>query len=134
MARYRQNIPEALKNEARRIAERQGVSLNQLILWSVAEKVAELRQAMTDPRFPLVSYRMGASGVPTAVVAGTGVRVQTLHIAATHWGRTPAEIAEDYRLSKELVTQALAFAQAHRREIEAAIAEEEELEAQACRS
>ena len=134
MARYPLNIPEALKNEARRIAERQGVSLNQLILWSVAEKVAELRQAMTDPRFPLISYRMGASGTPAAVVAGTGVRVQSLFVAATHWGRSAAELAQDYHLSRERVTQALAFAKAHQREIEAAVAEEEELEAQACRS
>ncbi|MEZ4609917.1 MAG: hypothetical protein R2838_06660 [Caldilineaceae bacterium] len=38
MARYALNMPVQLKRDAERIAAEQGVSLNQLILWALAEK------------------------------------------------------------------------------------------------
>ena len=132
MARYPLNLPEQLKREAQQVAERQGVSLNQLILWAVAEKVTELRQGLSDPRFPLIAYRQGAAGYPVPIVAGTGIRVQTLYLAARNWQMTVAEMAEQYDLREAQVTQALAFAEAHRRELEAVIAEEVELEGRAC--
>ena len=40
MTRYALNLPVDLKREAEEIAEKQGVSLNQFIMWSVSEKVA----------------------------------------------------------------------------------------------
>ncbi|NPV08217.1 MAG: DUF433 domain-containing protein [Anaerolineae bacterium] len=133
MTRYPLYLPEKLKRHAQETARRQGISLNQFILKAVADRVAELSGEAADTRFPLISYRLGASGIPTPVVSGTGVRVQTLHLAVTHWGRSPAEVAESYGfLTAEQVEQALAFAQAHRQEIEAAIAEEVELETAAC--
>jgi predicted HicB family RNase H-like nuclease len=44
MTRYALNLPPALKREAEQIAKQQGISLNQFILWSVAEKVGALSQ------------------------------------------------------------------------------------------
>ncbi len=44
MARYPLNLPTQLKLDAEWLAARQGVSLNQFILWAVAEKIGELRQ------------------------------------------------------------------------------------------
>ena len=39
MARYALNLPAQLKHEAEAWATTQGISLNQFILWAVAEKV-----------------------------------------------------------------------------------------------
>lgn len=44
MARYPLSLPIQLKQSAEEYADRQGISLNQFILWAVAEKVGELRQ------------------------------------------------------------------------------------------
>ncbi len=129
MARYPLNLPVQLKQEAERWAREQGTSLNQFIVWSVAEKIGELKQHLGDPRFPHVAYRLGASRWPTAVVRGTGIRVQTLAVAATTWGLTPEEISDEYDLKLAQVEAALAFYEAHRDEIDRAIAAEEELEA-----
>jgi len=49
MARYPLNLPLRLKQEAEKWAANQGVSLNQFILWSVAEKVGALKQDLDDP-------------------------------------------------------------------------------------
>lgn len=46
MARYPLNLPAALKAEAEHIAKEQGVSLNQFILWALAEKVGALKQRL----------------------------------------------------------------------------------------
>ena len=129
MARYPLNLPEELKREVQEAAAQQGVSFNQFVMWAVADKVATLRRELEDPRYPQVSYRRGASGRPVPVVRGTGIRVQTLVVAARQWGLSPSEIAEQYGLSESRVKAALAFAEAHRKEIEAAIAEDEEPEA-----
>jgi uncharacterized protein (DUF433 family) len=128
MARYPLNLPHDLKREAEEYAQRQGVSLNQFILWSVAEKVGQLRQALDDPNFPEITYRRGASGVPMPVVRGTQIRVQTLAIAAHHWEMGVAEIADDYGLDERTVQSALDFYIAHRAEIDANIAAEQALQ------
>jgi uncharacterized protein (DUF433 family) len=127
MSRYSLNLPADLKLEAEELASNQGVSLNQFILWAVAEKVGSLRLTLNDPEFPLITYRRGASGQPTPVLRGTGIRVQTIAIAAHDWKMSPADIAEDYDLTDLQVKQALAFYDAHRTEIEAAIAAEQML-------
>ena len=44
MSRYALNLPVQLKQEAEQWAVKQGVSLNQFILWAVSEKVGELKQ------------------------------------------------------------------------------------------
>lgn len=62
------------------------------------------------------------------MLRGTNLRVQTIAIASTHWGLSSAQIAEAYGISQMLVEEALLFYQAHRAEIDAAIAAEEAME------
>jgi uncharacterized protein (DUF433 family) len=126
MTRYALNLPNELKRDAERLAKKQGVSLNQFILWSVAEKVGGLLQGLDDPDFPNVTYRRGASGSLAPVLRGTGIRVQTIVIVAQN--NTPAEIAEDYDLTQGQVQEALGFYEAHRAEIDAHIQAEAALE------
>jgi uncharacterized protein (DUF433 family) len=114
MARYPLNLPAKLKLEAEQWASNQGVSLNQFILWSVAEKVGSLKQSLDDPAFPRVTYRRGAAGQPAPVLRGTGIRIQTVVVAARQWEMTPA--------------RALAFYEAHHSEIEADLAIEQAME------
>ena len=128
MARYPLNLPTGLKKEAEEWATHQGVSLNQFILWSVSEKVGALKQQLDDPAFPHVTYRRGASGWPVPVLRGTGIRVQTVVVAARQWEMTPAQIAAEYGLTEAQVNEALAFYKAHRAEIDAAITAELALE------
>jgi uncharacterized protein (DUF433 family) len=128
MPRYPLNLPIQLKREAEQWASEQGVSLNQFIMWAVAEKVGALSQGLDDPEFPNITYQRGATGVPTPILRGTGIRVQTLVIAKTVWESNLAEIAENYGLSESQVQEALAFYQSHQREIDQAIAHEQALE------
>jgi uncharacterized protein (DUF433 family) len=128
MARYPLNLPEQLKREAEQWAADQGVSLNQFIMWAVAEKVGALRERLDDPNHPHVTYRRGAAGVPVSVVRGTGIRVQALVIAARQWAWTPAQVAVEYGLSEAQVNDVLAFYDTHRPEVDASIAAEREME------
>lgn len=130
MARLPVNLPTELHQEAARLAARQGVSLNQFILWSVAEKVGALRDSLDDPSIPGITYRRGASGQPTPVVRGTGVRVQTVVEAARQWMLSPAEIASELGLSSRQVSECLAFYEAHQAEIDASIEAESRLSSQ----
>jgi uncharacterized protein (DUF433 family) len=129
MARYPLNLPVALKKEAEQWAAVQGVSLNQFIMWAVAEKVGALRQGLDDPNFPQITYRRGAAGIPTPQVSGTGVRVQTVVVAAEKWDLSPQEIADEYDLTLSQVKEALAFYSAHPTEIDHAIEAEQAQEA-----
>lgn len=126
MTRYALNLPEKLKRDAERLAKEQGVSLNQFILWSVAEKVGGLLQELDDPNFPNITYRRGASGSLSPILRGTGIRVQTIVLA--NQNSTPKEIAEDYDLPPMQVQEALGFYEAHRAEIDAHIQAEAALE------
>ncbi len=125
MARYPLNLPQQLKQEAENLAQQQGISLNQFILWATAEKVGALNQQLDDPAFPHVTYRRGASGIPTPVLRGTGIRVQTIAIAHEQWGMSAGDIASEYDLSAAQVDAALEFFAAHRAEIESHIEREE---------
>jgi uncharacterized protein (DUF433 family) len=131
MARYTLNLPVQLKQDAEVWAAQQGVSLNQFILWAVAEKVGALSQRLDDPAFPHITYRRGVGGQPTAVVRGTGLRVQTLVVAAHTWGLTPAQLSAEYDLPVTRIEEALAFAAAHQSEIDAALAADAAREAAA---
>ncbi len=62
---------------------------------------------------------------------GTALRVQVVFICVEHWGMSTVEVATDYGLQLAQVEDALQFAREHRAEIEAAIAEENELERRA---
>lgn len=125
MARHALKLPEELRHRAEQWAGAQGVSLDQFIIWAVAEKIGMLQQPLDDPRFPRVSYRSGASHWPTPVVRGTGIRVQALANASESWGMSPEAIADEYGLEVAQVNDALGFYQAHRAEIDAAISSDE---------
>jgi uncharacterized protein (DUF433 family) len=127
MTRYALNLPAKLKQEAEEFASRQGVSLNQFIMWSVADKVASLKQGLDDPKFPGITYRRGASGSITPVLRGSGLRVQTL-VVDTQQGLSPEQIANEYELEVTRVKEAQAFYEAHRTEINASIRAEQGLE------
>lgn len=130
MSRYSLSLPLNLKKEAEIWAEKQKVSLNQFIMWAVAEKVGALKQKLDDPDFPNISYRRGAAGIPTPVILGTGVRVQTIVISHEQWKMEEEQIALEYDLDQKSIRQALEFYQAHREEIDRDIAAESKLEAQ----
>jgi len=127
MSRYALNLPINLKREAEDLASRQGISLNQFIMWSVSEKVASLRQELDDPNFPGITYRRGASNWVTPVIRGTGIRVQTI-IVDSQMGMNPDQIATEYELDVNRIREAQAFYNAHRPEIDANIRIEQELE------
>jgi uncharacterized protein (DUF433 family) len=127
MTRYALNLPVNLKREAEELAARQGISLNQFIMWSVSEKVASLRQELDDPNFPGITYRRGASGWVTPVIRGTGIRVQTI-VVDSKQGLNPEQIASEHELDVARIREAQAFYNAHRSEIDANIQVEQELE------
>ena len=131
MARYPLNLPQQLKREAEALAKKQGVSLNQFILWATAEKVGALNQQLDDPAFPLITYRRGASSTPMPVIRGTGVRVQAVVIAHDRWGMPAAEIAAEYGLTTRQIEEALAFYASHRTEIDAHLDSEARLAGEA---
>jgi uncharacterized protein (DUF433 family) len=126
--RYAVNLPLELKKEAEVLAKQQGVSLNQFILWSVAEKVSALKSGLDDPNFPGIAYRRGASGIPVPILRGTGIRVQTIVISNREWRESPVEIAAQYGLSESQVKEALNFYQAHQAEIDLLIQSDSMLE------
>ncbi|WP_414575851.1 DUF433 domain-containing protein [Anabaena sp. CCY 9402-a] len=128
MASYSVNLPVQLQQEVEQWANNQGISLDQFILWAVAEKVASLRYQLNDPAFPLISYRQGSSGQKFPIVKGTGIRVQTLVIVAHQWGWPVHQIAQEYDLTETQVNEGLAFYTAHRTEIDGAIATEQVIE------
>jgi uncharacterized protein (DUF433 family) len=125
VARYPLNLPVDLKREAERVAASQGVSLNQLIQWALAEKVGELRSSVDDRGYPSVTYRRGAAGQPVPVIRGTGVRVQALVVASRIWKLAPSELGREYGLSEGQVNDALSFYEAHQREVDALIEAEQ---------
>lgn len=129
MTRYSLKLPAQLKQDAETWAARQGVSLNQFILWAVAEKVGALNQQLDDPAYPHITYRRGAAGQPTPVLRGTNLRVQSLAVAAEHWNMRPEQLADEYDLTIAQVKEALAFYQVHRVELDAQIAADQALEA-----
>jgi uncharacterized protein (DUF433 family) len=128
MAQTAVNLPPQLKEDAEQLANRQGISLDQFVVWAVAEKVGGLKQGLDDPRFPRITYRRGAAGWPTPVIRGTGIRVQTIVVDHHSWNMGIAEIAADHDLTEEQVQEALSFYEAHRDEIEASIADEQRIE------
>lgn len=127
--RYPLNLPKELKQAAAQLAKQQGVSLNQFFLWSISEKVSELKTSIDDPQFPMITYRRGSSGIPTPVLRGTGIRVETIIGAAERWRQTSAEIADEYDIPVDAVDAALGYYHKHKEEIDTLIRIEQEIEA-----
>ncbi len=129
-SRYPLNLPADLKQELMKLAKQQGISLNQFILWTMAEKAATMRASLSDPKFPNIVYRKGALGVVTPVIKGTGIRVQTVVIGHKTWGEPLERIATDYEIPLELVKSAWEYYLSHTTEIEALIKIDADLEAE----
>lgn len=87
-----------------------------------------MKTNIDDPRFPAITYRRGASGIPTPVIRGTGMRVETLVVAHQRWGQSATELAEQYELPLKAIDAALAYYQAHQEEIDTLIRIEQEIE------
>ena len=121
MARYPLNLPLELKQDAEALAQEQGVSLNQFLMWTMAEKVSALRNRLNDPRFPLIIYWRGAAGTPVPVLARTRLRVHTLIAALNVWGYSEEQAAEEFELTPAEIREAQAFYEAHSAEIDAAL-------------
>ena len=130
MTRYALNLPVDLKREAEETAKKQGVSLNQFIMWAVSEKVVSMRNQLDDPDFPQITYYRGASGSPTPVLRGTRIRVQTVAVAVKKHKKTPDTFAENYGVEIKQVREALAFYDVHKAEIDANIKYENDMEKQ----
>jgi uncharacterized protein (DUF433 family) len=127
--RYPLNLPVELKQAAALLARQQGISLNQFFLWSISEKVTELKTSLDDPQHPLITYRRGGSGIPTPVIRGTGIRVETIVVSHQRWGQSVAELTGEYSIPGESVQAALDYYQTHAEEIDALIHIEQEIEA-----
>ncbi|WP_050765765.1 DUF433 domain-containing protein [Synechococcus sp. PCC 7335] len=82
-----------------------------------------------EQAFPQIQYRVGTSGQASASIKGTGIRIQTMVIAKADWGWDVSKIADEYNLSTAQVAEALSFYEAHKAEIDDAIASEAALEA-----
>jgi len=125
MARYSLNLPDELKTRAEALAKAQGVSLNQFIMWSVAEKVGEMIKIKTpskpDPpkNFSAIDFRLGGAGIYRPILKESGIHVKTIVNCAMVWNQTPEEIASEYdNLQISDVEQALAYYCSHREEID----------------
>ncbi|NEP56307.1 MAG: DUF433 domain-containing protein [Symploca sp. SIO2G7] len=79
-----------------------------------------------------MTYRQGASGQPVAVISGTGIRVQTIAIAAYRWGLSPEQLAQEYGLIETQLSDALGFYRMYQTQIDRAIATEEAIELAYC--
>lgn len=125
--RYSLNLPVDLKQEAEQVAKQQKISLNQLILWSLTEKVTSLKGSLHDPDFPYVSYKRDTNNQLVPFIRGKGIRVQTIVIASTRWNESVEEICNQYDLSKKMVEDALGFYAAHKTLVDTLITENEQL-------
>jgi uncharacterized protein (DUF433 family) len=119
--RYSLNLPVDLKQEAEEVAEQQGVSLNQLILWSLSEKVTSLKSKIDDPNFPSVTYKLDSTNQLVPIIKGAGIRVQTIVIAFHDWHETIPNIARQYSLTEKTVKEVLSFYAAHKKAVDALI-------------
>jgi uncharacterized protein (DUF433 family) len=128
--RYSLNLPVDLKQEAEQVAEQQGISLNQLILWSLTEKVTSLKGKLDDPDFPSITYKKDTANQLVPVIRGKGIRVQTIVIASHFWKETEAEISWQYDLSQKVVQEALGFYSVHKKAVDALMDENDLLAGQ----
>ncbi|WP_414566961.1 DUF433 domain-containing protein [Nostoc sp. CCY 9925] len=123
MTVYALNLPDQLKHEVEQLAQSQGVTFDQFILWAVTEKVSTLKAS-----FPQIAYRQGTNGQLVPIIKGTGIRIQTVAIASQKWGMSPSQITNEYELTEAQVREALSFYAVNKEQIDAAIASEQSLE------
>ncbi len=123
MSAHALNLPNQLQQEVEQLAMSQGISLDQFILWAVTEKVSTLKAS-----FQQIAYRQGASDRAVPIIRGTGIRVQTVAIAAQNWGMSPSQIADEYDLTEAQVNEAIVFYAANQEQIDRSISAEQSLE------
>jgi uncharacterized protein (DUF433 family) len=128
--RYSLNLPVDLKQEAEQVAQQQGVSLNQLILWSLTEKVTSLKGKLDDPNYPSITYKLDTENELVPIIRSKGIRVQTIVIASQVWKESEAEIAKQYDLPPSVVKETLSFYLAHKTAVDALINENNVLAAE----
>lgn len=121
-------LPKSLLETVEKYAINQGVSIEQFILWAIAEKIGILSQSLINAEFPNITYFQGASGKISPVIKNTSMRVQTIIIAHYQWKLSISEIAEEYDLNKELIKEALKFYHINKTEIDQMIFAEQGLE------
>ncbi|MGD1858168.1 MAG: DUF433 domain-containing protein [Leptolyngbyaceae cyanobacterium] len=99
--------------------------LVQRLLGSIQQETTGADLSLADAQtFPQLQYRTGTSGQTNVSIKGKGIRVQTIVVANTDWNWDANKIAEEYDLSTTQVLEALRFYEAHKTEIDDAIAAE----------
>lgn len=121
-------LPKSLLETVEKYAINQGISIEQFILWAIAEKIGILSQSLINAQFPNIAYSQGVSGKIFPVIKNTSIRVQTIIIAHYQWKLSVAEIAEEYDLNQELIKEILAFYHTNKTEIDQMISSEQGLE------
>lgn len=121
-------LPIDLHKQAEKYAQTQGISLQQLVILAIAEKIGVISQQKNDPNFPNIIYQKGVSGQYFPILKNSGIRVQTIVIASEKWGLSIAEIAQEYDLTTQQIEEAIGFYQTHQEELNQNIAGEQSLE------
>ena len=85
-----------------------------------AQKTGFLQQPalMNDANFPQIHYRRGGNGEFQPRLRGFSIRVKTVVVCIDVHRMSFQEVADEYDLPLEMVTQAMAFYEAHRLEID----------------
>ncbi|MDJ0597594.1 MAG: DUF433 domain-containing protein [Crocosphaera sp.] len=128
MTQYSLNLPPQLQQEAEKYATDQGITLDNLIIWAIAEKIGSLKQNLDDKNFSGIIYSRNQEGQIIPKLRGTNIQVKTLVIAVKNWQLTPQQVADEYGISEEQVNNVMAFYEQHRQEIDTAIATDKVLE------
>ncbi|GBF79564.1 DUF433 domain-containing protein [Aphanothece sacrum] len=128
MLPYSLKLPPQLQQEAEKYATDQGITLDNLIIWAIAEKIGSLKQKLDDPNFPDIVYCRNIEGEMIPKLRGTNIQVKTLVIAIQNWRLTPKQVADEYGINEEQVINIMAFYESHRQEIDAVIATDKIIE------
>jgi hypothetical protein len=62
-----------------------------------------MKPKLGDLHFLDITYKMDTEGYPAPVFRGSGIRVQTIVVAANVWDEPMVEIARQYDLGERLV-------------------------------
>lgn len=128
MTQYSLNLPPKLQEEAEKYATDLGITLDNLIIWAITEKIGSLKQNLEDNNFPDIIYSRNQEGKIIPRLRGTNIQVKTLVVAVKNWQLTPQKVADEYGISEEQVNNIMAFYEQHRQEIDTAIATDKILE------
>ncbi|MDJ0662104.1 MAG: DUF433 domain-containing protein [Crocosphaera sp.] len=128
MTQYYLKLPPKLQQEAEKYAIDQGITLDNLIIWAIAEKIGSLKQNLDDNNFLDIVYSRNQEGEMIPKLRGTNIQVKTLVVAVKNWQLTPQQVADEYGITEEKVNNVMAFYEQHRQEIDTAIATDKVLE------